>query len=234
MIGRRVAHEDRVRAWEIAAALLRYPDAALLAALPQIAAAAGELRGEPAREVAALARAWSARELLDLQREYVEVFDLDRRSALHVSWHRYGDKRQRGVVLLGLKRRFEAHGFTPAGEELPDWLPMMLEFAARAPEPAGLEMLEAWRPSIELIRRTLRDAGRDQVAILDLVSAVLPKLGGGVEKAIARLLAEGPPDEDVGLEPYGPDSEMGLLSGDLLPGELPAGVLGPEPTGVPR
>ncbi|MEI2701773.1 MAG: nitrate reductase molybdenum cofactor assembly chaperone [Baekduia sp.] len=223
---RRRKAEVARKSWEIAAALLRYPDENIHEALPQIAFAAAELPGASGDAVAALARRWHERTVLDLQREYVEVFDLDRRAALHLSYHQYGDRRQRGVVLLGLKRKLEEHGFTAAGEELPDWLPLLLEFAARAPEGAGLDLLEQWRAPIELIRRRLSERGHEHAVILDLVSGTLGSLGRNAERAVERLLAEGPPEEEVGLEPFGPESDLGLLESDLRPGaDAPIGVL---------
>lgn len=214
---RRRKTEAARSSWQIAAALLRYPDESLHQALPQIAAAAAELPGKSGEPVSALCERWQQRTALDLQREYVEVFDLDRRAALHLSYHQYGDRRQRGVVLLGLKRKLEAYGFTAAGEELPDWLPLLLEFAARAPESAGSELLEQWRAPIELIRRHLAERGHDHVVIFDLISGTLGSLGKNVERALERLIAEGPPEEEVGLQPFGPESELGLLESDLQP-----------------
>lgn len=208
MSRRGLARERRVAAWRVTSALLRYPDELLMAALPAVRETALEERIPHADEVAALIDSWHGRDLLELQSEYVEVFDLGRRTSLYMTYHQYGDRRQRGLVLSKLKREFQSHGMAPVEDELPDWLPLMLEFAALAPEPAGGDLLESWRAPIELVRKALHDQGRPEATLLDCVSATLSKLGPSVREAVERLLAEGPPGEDVGLEPFGPDNEM--------------------------
>lgn len=205
---RRVSHEQQVATWQIASALLRYPDEDLLAALPAIRAAALDGGIPQADAIAELVDQWSARELTELQAEYVEAFDLGRQRSLYMSWHQYGDRRQRGLVLLKLKRTYQAHDLSPVEDELPDWLPLMLEFAVAAPAPAGEELLQKWRAPIELVRKVLSDEGRIQAVLFDALSATLPKLGAGLRESVEQLLAQGPPDEEVGLEPFGPDSDL--------------------------
>lgn len=213
--GRAVGLEQRVATWQVVSALLRYPDEELVAALPAIREAVLAERIPEADQIVALIDDWSSRELIDLQTEYVELFDLGRQSSLYLSWHQYGDRRQRGLVLLKLKRAYQEHDMNPVEDELPDWLPLMLEFAAFAPDPAGVELLQKWRAPIELVRRVLQDKQRPQAALFDAVSATLPKLGSNLRESVEQLLAQGPPDEEVGLEPFGPGNE--LPSGLELP-----------------
>jgi len=209
--GRRLGHEDRVLIWEITSAMLRYPSAELVAALPAIAAAAAELRPALGGPIAALAESRARRDIVELQAEYVELFDLARRCSLYLSWHQYGDRRQRGMVLLRLKRQYAEHGFAPVTDELPDWLPLALEFAARTPDGAGLQLLEQWRAPIELIRRGLHESGDESAVLLDAVSATLPRLGSDMQSAVEQLLRDGPPDEEVGLSPFGPDGDPAAM-----------------------
>lgn len=204
---RPLGHEDRVRVWEVCSALLRYPDEELVAALPQIGAAARGLRIPQGDAIAALCDRWSAAELTELQSRYVDRFDLGRACSLYLSWHQYGDRRQRGMVLLKLKRRFAEHGLAPATPELPDWLPLLLEFAATAPDPVGRDLLTDWRAAIELIRRSLRERGEEHLVVFDALAETLGRSGTDVERLVERLLKDGPPDEEVGLNPFGPDSE---------------------------
>lgn len=213
----KVDHRQRVLTWEITSAMLRYPSEELLAALPAIAAAARELRIDEGEAIAALAERWMGTNLTKLQADYVEVFDLGRSRSLYLSWHQYGDRRQRGMVLLKLKRQYREHGYGPVTDELPDWLPMALEFASVAPEPIGRDLLEQWRAPIELIRRNLHEREDEHGVLLDAVSATLSRLGSDLQAAVTRLLEEGPPEEEVGLSPFGPDAEM--LDG-LPPSEM--------------
>ena len=68
---------------------------------------------------------------------YVDAFDFSKQCSLHLTYHVHGDRRQRGLAMLKLKQAYRAAGFEPPGDELPDYLPLMLEFAALAPDDAG-------------------------------------------------------------------------------------------------
>ena len=196
--------------FEIASLLLRYPEADLLARDPDAAAAAAEL---PQRLRAPLERFLAHRREMpgiDLEREYVETFDTRRRCTLNVSYYLYGDTRRRGVALLRLKRMYAAAGLALEADELPDHLPVMLGFAALAPPGYGEHVLQEHRIGVELLLLSLRDAGRPHADVLEAVSAALPRLGISQSRAVRRLAAEGPPDEQVGLEPFAPPEVMPL------------------------
>jgi nitrate reductase delta subunit len=125
----------------------------------------------------------------------------------------HGDRRQRGVALLRLKQRYAAAAGLPLLDgELPDYLPVMLEFAALAPEDIGLAALAECREAIELVRAALHDAGSQYASLLDAVAAVLPRLSSAQAARVRRLAAEGPPSEQVGLEPFAPPEVMPMES----------------------
>ncbi len=196
--------------YEIASLLLCYPDPDVLARDVDAAGAATAL---PQRLRAPLERFLAHRRCtagIDLEREYVETFDSRRRCTLNVSYYLYGDTRRRGVALLRLKRMYAAAGLVLDSDELPDHLPVMLEFAALAPEGYGEHVLQEHRVGVELLLLALRDAGRPHADVLEAVSAALPRLGLSQTRAVRRLAAEGPPDEQVGLEPFAPPEVMPL------------------------
>jgi nitrate reductase delta subunit len=139
-------------------------------------------------------------ELRALEREYVETFDFDRRASLYLTFHTYGDRRQRGLELVRLKRRYGEAGFALAETELPDYLPVVLEFADLAPEP-GRALLAELRAPIELVRGRLRERGSRYAALLDALVATLPALTRQQAERLRALAEEGPPAELVGLEP---------------------------------
>ena len=112
----------------------------------------------------------------ELERRYVETFDLRRRSSLYLSYYLHGDTRKRGMALLRLKRLYAAAGLELAGGELPDYLPLVLEFAALAPDGAGEALLREHRPSLELLRANLHAAGSPYAQLLDALCAGLPRL----------------------------------------------------------
>jgi nitrate reductase delta subunit len=208
MIGRRMDDQNRRDAWRVTSALLRYPDATLVEALPSIRDAVEDSKLPSRKQLIELIDGWLARDPIELQEKYVETFDLSKRCALHVSWFQYGDRRQRGMVLLKLKRRYMEFEMFPSEDELPDWLPLMLEFAAEAPAPEGTSLLQEWRAAIELIRRSLAESESEYTVLLDLVAATLPKLGSNLREAVDKLIEDGPPGDEVGLEPFGPDNDV--------------------------
>jgi nitrate reductase delta subunit len=92
--------------------------------------------------------------------------------------------------------------------ELPDHLTVVLAFAALAPPGHGEALLAQHRPAIELLRLSLHDLDSPYAHVLDAVAACLPPLSVKDRGEVARLAREGPPEEAVGLEPYGPPEAM--------------------------
>lgn len=172
--------------------LLRYPDELLVAGREELLSATDDSR--IVSFVAALARI----PLGDLQGEYVSTFDFDRRASLHLTYHTHGDRRQRGLELVRLKRRFAEAGFELANDELPDYLPALLEFASLVPN--GDEPLSELRPSLELVRGRLHQRESRYAPLFDVLLEALPPLTRAQEQRARRLAEEGPPRELVGLD----------------------------------
>jgi nitrate reductase delta subunit len=112
-------------------ALLSYPTEAVRQAFPEIADAVGASPLVAAREragIAALIAELSGHDLLDSQERYVELFDGGRATSLHLFEHLYGDSRDRGEAMVDLTRIYDRAGFALATSELPDYLPVLLEY----------------------------------------------------------------------------------------------------------
>jgi nitrate reductase delta subunit len=186
--------------------LLQYPSDELLDSRAELAAAADG-------PVARFTDWWANEPAGKLRRTYVETFDFTRRNSLDLTYHVHGDRRQRGVALLRLKQRYAAAGLELLDGELPDYLPVMLEFAALAPPDVGLAALADGRDAIELIRSSLHDAESPYASILDEIAGVLPGLTRAQAARVRRLAAEGPPSEQVGLEPFAPPEVMPMGPG---------------------
>jgi nitrate reductase delta subunit len=142
------------------------------------------------------------------ERQYVETFDLDRRTSLHLTYYLYGDTRKRGLALLRLKRLYAAAGLPLAADELPDYLPALLEFAALAPDGYGRTLLDENRLGLELLSLRLEEKASPWACVLDVLCSALPRLGPLERDRLARLRADGPPAEQVGLEPFAPPEVM--------------------------
>lgn len=200
---------QRALVHRIAALVLEYPDEELLARLPDLHAASTSL-DEPFRtQLGQVLDHLSRTPATQLAADYVATFDLRRRCCLYLTYYAYGDTRKRGVALLTFKQAYRAADLDLSADELPDHLCVLLEFAATADAEAGRRLLIEHRAGLELLRLALTDAGSPYAGALAAVSATLPPLAGPDREAVARLAAEGPPGEDVGLEPFAPPDYMG-------------------------
>lgn len=185
--------------------LLEYPDESFAAARSQLGAAIAALPDSgPARELASFWSWYESVDAVEAQKHYVETFDLRRKSSLYLTYYMHGDTRKRGMALLALKQRYRAAGYEPSETELPDYLPMALEFAARGGEGSGEAVLRVHRDGIELIHRALVQRRSPYASIVDAVRQVLGPIGAERAARVEDLALTGPPTETLGLAPYGP------------------------------
>ncbi|MGW2639931.1 nitrate reductase molybdenum cofactor assembly chaperone, partial [Streptomyces sp. NPDC001348] len=184
--------------------LLQYPDPELTGARGDLTTVVEALPATPGAEHLVRFNGWfAAQDPEALERHYVEMFDLRRRSSLYLTYYLHGDTRRRGMALLTLNQRYKAAGWDTDGGELPDHLPVVLEFAALAGPGGGEAPLRQHRRGLELIHRALTDAGSPYRHVLAALLSLLPPPTEADRAAVARLVAEGPPNEEVGLDPYG-------------------------------
>lgn len=156
-------------------ALLHYPQEELIEALDVIQQL---IEAEPLLcpdQIAALGRCIDGmrdQALLDLQEQYVQVFDTNPKHALHLFQHLYGDTPQRGPALADLIEMYREYGYTPTGKELPDYLPLFSEFAAQFPLPEARALLGRALPVVNLIERRLVQAGSDYAAVFNALGSL--------------------------------------------------------------
>lgn len=193
--------------YQAASLLLDYPDPELLERLPLIRDLVAE-RGAAARPLLRLVDHLEAGPLEDLQAEYVETFDLRRRCCLYLTYYRYGDTRKRGNALVDFINAYKTAGALLDTAELPDHLGVLLEFGAQHDLELCRALLVENRAGLELLRLSLTDRDSAWAAVLEAVSATLPAIGGDDHDAVRRLVAQGPPDEEVGLEAFTSSSRL--------------------------
>jgi nitrate reductase delta subunit len=190
--------------YKLCSLFLQYPDAELICAREELATAVAKLpRAAATQALSRFCEWWTSEEPLSLAQHYVETFDLDRHCGLYLTFYTDGDKRQRGATLVRLKQLYRAAGLPLADGELPDFLPAMLEFAAAAPNGQGAIVLREHRPTLELLRSSLRTRETRYALVVDAICLTLGRSTGTDRTATDRLAAVGPPLELVGLEPYG-------------------------------
>ncbi|TQK49919.1 respiratory nitrate reductase chaperone NarJ [Streptomyces sp. SLBN-118] len=213
--------------------LLQYPDSELTAARTELTTVVEALPATPAAEHLARFTTWFAAQTPDaLERHYVEMFDLRRKSSLYLTYYLHGDTRRRGMALLTLNQRYRAAGWDTGGGELPDHLPVVLEFAALVGPGGGEAPLRQHRRGLELIHQALTDADSPYRHVLGALLTLLPPPTEADRAAVAQLVAEGPANEEVGLDPYGTygDGEFAPPGTFVPPAPAPSTCVPPAPT----
>lgn len=113
--------------YRILSALLSYPQRDLIAAIPEIEQA---LTAEPdfLEALQPLLSYLTSNNLIPLQENYVGTFDRTHSLSLHLFEHIHGESRDRGQAMVDLIEEYRRHGFEPEASELPDFVPLFLEF----------------------------------------------------------------------------------------------------------
>jgi nitrate reductase delta subunit len=122
--------------FKVLSALLCYPTAELKLAAPELKAALDAEALLPPRVAAMVARLvddLATRDLTDAQERYVFLFDRTRSLSLHLFEHVHGESRERGQAMVDLLALYEKHGLVLNARELPDYLPLFLEFLSTRP-----------------------------------------------------------------------------------------------------
>lgn len=183
---------------------LRYPDAEVLDALPVVATALADLGLAAGADALRAFLAYASQATpMELAAHYVTVFDLRNRRSLNLSWWSDGDTRRRGMALVGFHEAYRAAGWEFGGEDLPDHLPAVLEFAAlddSAAAEAGLRLLAEHRDGVVALHQALVAADTPYARVTDAVQAVLAT--APARRPGERREAERPLLELVGLDAY--------------------------------
>jgi nitrate reductase delta subunit len=196
-------------ALQSASVLLAYPDEELLARLPLVRDALTNVPEAAAEPLVRLSEHLERTPLDRLQQDYVETFDLRRKCSPYLTYFSHGDTRKRGMALLRFTHAYRSSGAEFFGGELPDHLAVVCEFAATIDLELGLRLLAENRAGVELLHRALVDADSPYARVLDAVRAVLPEPAARDLERALELARTGPPEEEVGLEPFGPPEQMG-------------------------
>jgi nitrate reductase molybdenum cofactor assembly chaperone NarJ/NarW len=155
-------------------ALLTYPTAELQAATGEIAELIEKERMLPRptrNRLFVLLEELAMHDLYDLQERYVLLFDRTRSLSLHLFEHVHGESRDRGQAMINLKSQYEAHGLEMRANELPDFLPLFLEYVSLLPP------------------QEARDTLRQPAHILTVIAERLVKRASPYEAVFRAVLA---------------------------------------------
>lgn len=156
----------------IISALLGYPDAALRGDLDEIAAITADVHGISEAERALLAGfidRLAATDPLSAEEDYVRTFDMVPEHSLHLTHHLIGEDKSRGPALIDLTEYFRSQGVEIKEKELPDYLPLLLEFASLMDPEEGAAFLSRWNKVLRQLHANLADAGSPYAELVALV-----------------------------------------------------------------
>ena len=177
-------------------ALLVYPEAELQAAIPELART---LASEPdvLRGVQPLLAQLAEGELIELQQGYVQLFDRNPSHSLHLFEHIHGEDRARGQAMVDLIDEYRQHGFEPVADELPDYVPLFLEFLSLCDADEAARLLGDAVHVLAHVAKKLADSGSAYAGVLDALVWLSP---------VAPEPLTVPPirDMDEALETFGP------------------------------
>ncbi|MEJ6005246.1 nitrate reductase molybdenum cofactor assembly chaperone [Paucibacter sp. AS339] len=181
----------------VLARLLDYPHADMRAALPELYAALSEegaLSQARLAEVKALMATLQQGDAYAVEARYVETFDRGRSTSLHMFEHVHGDSRERGPALIDLQQTYAAGGMFFEASELPDYLPVVLEFASTQAAPVAREFLAEMAHILNAIHSALikrpESQGRPYAAAIGAVLELAGEKPQAVQITVDEALDE--------------------------------------------
>lgn len=156
----------------IVSRLLEYPDAALWQHQQEMfeaIAASKNLSKEDAHALGIFLRDLTAMDPLDAQAQYSELFDRGRATSLLLFEHVHGESRDRGQAMVDLLAQYEQHGLQLNSRELPDHLPLYLEYLSQLPQSEAVEGLKDIAPILALLSARLQQRESRYAVMFDLL-----------------------------------------------------------------
>lgn len=213
----------RMPTYQAIAALLDYPQAELLAALPELRAA---LRAEKLlprqglQDIEALCDYLGRHDLYSLQENYVSLFDRGRGHSLHLFEHVHGESRDRGQAMVDLQRLYAGKGLYLAASELPDYLPVFLEFLSRQSRSEAHELLAETAHILQALGERLAKCGSHYHYALHALLALCGEKPAAVE-FVARD-GEGEADDYEAIDAAWAEEPVAFGGGCATPAVNPA------------
>jgi len=195
-------------------ALLAYPTEELAAAVPEIAAAlAAEavLAADARAALAPLLADLSTHDLFDLQERYVALFDRSRRLSLHLFEHIHGESRDRGQAMVDLARHYESGGLLLTANELPDYLPLFLEFLSTRPLDEARALLGQTAHVLTVLEERLATRDAPYAAVLAAIVAIA---GTAADRPAAAEAAGEAADDLAALDAAWEETAVAFGPGD--------------------
>lgn len=186
--------------YKVLAAMLTYPQADWLEALDELEQALAEETSAATQTLAPLFELLRGNAPIALQQNYVATFDQNPSHSLHLFEHVHGESRERGQAMVDLLQEYQSHGLEISAAELPDFVPLFLEYLSLLPEREAREMLGDAVHVLALIGRKLEKNGSPYHTAFKVLEALSP--------VAAEELPEQPVREmEETMETFGPGAD---------------------------
>ena len=165
-----------MRTYKILSVLLEYPEQELVDNLPEIRAIldeSAEVGTEERVALGAFLDYLTSKSLTEVQAEYVNTFDRTPEHSLHLTHHLFGDEsdRNRGPALIDLSEMFKEYGVNTVTNELPDYLPLLLEFASSLDSQEATVFLSDVNKVLRILVENLNKANSPYAALLSIIES---------------------------------------------------------------
>jgi len=169
---------NRTEIYQLISILFQYPDEELLTLLPELQVEVENLQDSkiqsPLSQFLHVLAETPEDQLIE---HYIEHFDFGRTTNLYITYFHSGEARERGIELLKLKEFYKEHGFDITDNELPDYLPLMLEFCGNVPIHVSNDLLQNHYEEILEIRNRLHENHSYYAQLLDALILLMEKNG---------------------------------------------------------
>lgn len=186
--------------FQVMSALLQYPEQDLLDALPELDRLLADSPDGLRLKLAPLLQYLSGLALIEAQENYVDTFDRGRKYSLHLFEHIHGESRDRGPAMVDLMEAYKQNGLQIEANELPDYLPLMLEFLGGVSPEIELSFLDEAVHVIAVIGERLAEKSSPYACVFSTLVSLA---------SVKPLPLVQPPvrDMDEALETFGPNVE---------------------------
>ncbi|SER42168.1 respiratory nitrate reductase chaperone NarJ [Gracilibacillus ureilyticus] len=169
-------------AYQLVSFLLRYPTDEHIEAMEEMKLFLNDIEvdsvSRPLTEFIHSIADWNKEQLVE---HYIEVFDFGKTSNLYMTYLKLGEQKERGLELLRLKKFYHAAGFEVTDKELPDYLPLMLEFCSCVESNIRCELLEKYTMAIVETKGKLTGFNSNYANLLEALLGLMEAEGMEVE-----------------------------------------------------
>jgi nitrate reductase delta subunit len=156
--------------------LLQYPDESMLEWLAAFKEVLNEIGSTSIRNTyGRILSYFEQTPLIRLQEQYTETFDLKPSNCLNLTYHCWGDTEKRGPALAHLEEIYLMAGFERIGRELPDFLPLILEFISERPDIATSEIIPLYGTAVRALAERLSQAGYPYALLFEQLMDIFEK-----------------------------------------------------------